>query len=334
MTSVSLHRRAWLRAVAAGGAFAGAPALFNLSTAMAAEPFPSRPIRVVVPFTAGGGTDVVGRALGQALAAELGQPVIIDNKAGAGTVIGSDIVSKSPPDGYTVLLTTSALAINASLVKNLPYDTEKGFSEVGLICHGPNVLVTRPDSKYKTVQDVITAARAAPGKLNYGSSGNGSAVHLAGELFKNLAKVDITHVPYRGAGPAYTDLLGGQIDLVFATAGGASKFVESGKMRAIAVTSAERSAAYKGVPTMAETIPGYAAEVWYAVFAPGGTPPDVLARLNTALRRAAEAPDYRARLASEGLTVAVNTPKEMTRFMRAEEARWRKVIADGRITTA
>ncbi|HEY8614306.1 MAG TPA: tripartite tricarboxylate transporter substrate binding protein [Roseomonas sp.] len=286
-----------------------------------------------MPFTAGGGTDVVGRELAQLLAGELGQPVVIDNRAGGGTVLGSDLVSKAPPDGHTLLLTTSALAINASLVKNLPYDTEKGFSEVGLICHGPNVLVTRPDSPYRSVADIIRAAKADPGKLTYGSSGNGSAVHLAGELFKLMAGVDITHVPYRGAGPAYTDLLGGRLDMVFGTAGGVAAFVKSDRMRALAVTSPQRSPAYDGVPTVAETLPGYEAEVWYALFAPADTPSPVLARLNEALRKVTEAPAYRARLTGEGLTVAANSPAEMTRFMRAEEARWRRVVIDGRITS-
>ncbi|WP_426957003.1 tripartite tricarboxylate transporter substrate binding protein [Muricoccus radiodurans] len=301
--------------------------------ARAAETFPTRPIRLVVPFTAGGGTDVVGRELAQLLAAELGQPLVIDNRAGGGTVLGSDLVSKAPPDGYTLLLTTSALAINASLVRNLPYDTERGFAEVGLICHGPNVIVTRPDSPHRSVADIVRAARADPGGLTYGSSGNGSAVHLAAELFKLTAGVDITHVPYRGAGPAYTDLLGGRLDMVFATAGGVAAFVKGERMRAVAVTSAQRSPAYEGVATVAETLPGYEAEVWYAVFAPGGTPAPVLARLNEAMRRAASSPAYRARLTGEGLTVAVNSPEEMTRFMRAEEARWRRVVTDGRITS-
>ncbi|MEF7615708.1 tripartite tricarboxylate transporter substrate binding protein [Aquincola sp. MAHUQ-54] len=289
-------------------------------------------IRVIVPFTPGGGTDMVGRALIDDMSRELGQPMIIDNKPGAGTVIGSDMVAKAPPDGYTLLLTTSALAINDSLVKKLPYDTQKNFTGVGLICSGPNVLVTHPGSPYKTVQDVIQAAKANPGKLNYGSSGNGSAVHLAGELFKNLAKIDLTHVPYRGAGPAYNDLMGGQIDLVFGTAGGVAKLVDGGKMRAIAVTSAKRTPAYEGVPTIGETVPGYEAEVWYALFAPAGTPPEALNRLNAALRKAAEAPAYRARLVNEGLNVAVNSPQDMTRFLRAEEARWRKVVVEGNVS--
>ena len=322
-------RRDLLRLCAAGGVLVPLGAL----PALGAETYPSRPIRVIVPFTAGGGTDVVGRELAQMLAAELGQAVVIDNRAGGGTVLGSDLASKAAPDGYTLLLTTSALAINASLVKSLPYNTERGFSEVGLICHGPNVLVVRPDSPHRSVADIIRAAKADPGKLTYGSSGNGSAVHLAAELFKLTAGVDITHVPYRGAGPAYTDLLGGRLDMVFGTAGGVAAFVRGDRMRALAVTSPQRTPAYDGVPTVAETLPGYEAEVWYAVFAPGGTPAPILARLNEAMRKVTQAPAYHSRLAGEGLTVAVNSPEEMTRFMRAEEARWRRVVTDGRITS-
>ncbi|MFC5866577.1 tripartite tricarboxylate transporter substrate binding protein [Aquincola agrisoli] len=330
--TVALHSPSRRNALRLLGAAVPAGLSFAAPSARAADAYPSRMIRVIVPFTPGGGTDMVGRALIDDMSRELGQPMIIDNKPGAGTVIGSDMVAKAPPDGYTLLLTTSALAINDSLVKKLPYDTQKNFTGVGLICSGPNVLVTHPGSPYKTVQDVIQAAKANPGKLNYGSSGNGSAVHLAGELFKNLAKIDLTHVPYRGAGPAYNDLMGGQIDLVFGTAGGVAKLVDGGKMRAIAVTSAKRTPAYEGVPTIGETVPGYEAEVWYALFAPAGTPPEALNRLNAALRKAAEAPAYRARLVNEGLNVAVNSPQDMTRFLRAEEARWRKVVVEGNVS--
>ncbi len=298
-----------------------------------AETFPSHALRIVAPFTAGGGTDLVARTLAEGMSKDLGQPIIVDNRPGGGTVIGSDAVAKAPGDGYTLLLTTSAHAINTSLVKTLPYSTEKSFADVALIGRGPNMLVTRADSKYKTVQDVINAARAEPGKLSYGSSGNGTAVHLAGELFKMMTKVNITHVPYRGAGPAYTDLLGGHIDFVFATAAGVGKFVESGKMRALAVTSAARSPSWPQVPTMAEAgLAGYEADVWYAVFASGGTPPEVVARLNLAVKRATEAPIFRSRVESEGLVTAVGTPEELTRYVRSEEARWRKVVAEGRIT--
>ena len=229
-------------------------------------------------------------------------------------------------------MTTSAIAINDSLVKKLPYDTGKDITEVALICTGPNVLVTQPNSPFKTVADVIAAAKAAPGKLSYASSGNGSAVHLAGELFKSMAQVDITHVPYRGAGPAYNDLIGGQVDLLFGTAGGVAKLVAGGKMRPLGVTSTQRVAAYKDVPAIAETLPGYEADVWYALFAPAGTPADVIAKINAAVRTAAETPAYRQRLADEGLTVAANTPAQMTQLMRAEEARWRKVVVAGKVT--
>ena len=298
----------------------------------AAEPFPSRTIRVVVPFTPGGGTDVVGRELIIGMQRTLGQALIIDNKPGAGTVIGTDIVAKAPADGYTLLLTTSAIAINDSLVKKLPYDTQKDITEVALICTGPNLLVTHPNSRFKSVADVIAAARAAPGKLSYASSGNGSSVHLAGELFKTMAKIDLTHVPYRGAGPGYNDLIGGQVDLLFGTAGGVAKLVAGGKMRALGVTSTRRIAAYKDVPTIAETVPGYEADVWYAMFAPAGTPPAVIASINAAIRTAAETPAYKERLVHDGLTVAVNTPAQMTQLMRAEEARWRKVVVEGKVT--
>lgn len=287
---------------------------------------------MVVPFPAGGGTDLVARTLGEGMARELGQAIVVDNKPGGGTVIGSDTVAKASADGYTLLLTTSALPINATLVKKLPYDTVRDFSSVALVCKGPNVLVSRPDSPYKNIADVIRAAKARPGKLTYGSSGNGTAVHLAGELFKSMAGIDITHVPYRGAGPAMTDLLGGQIDFVFGTPGGTGKFVEAGKMRAIAITSAQRSPVFKGVATIAETVPGYEADVWYAIYAPGNLSADVLARLNVAVRKAADAPEFRQRVEAEGLSVAVNSPQEMTAFERAEETRWRKVIVDGRIT--
>jgi tripartite-type tricarboxylate transporter receptor subunit TctC len=328
-------KRRLVKAVAAGAASLACPSFLALASSRAAAQgaYPSRPIRIVVPFTPGGGTDLVARTVAEGMSRELGQPVIIDNKPGGGTVIGSDLVAKAPGDGHTLLLTTSAHAINSSLVKSLPYSTDKSFTDISLVARGPNMLVTHPSKPYRTVKDVIDAARANPGKLTYGSSGNGTAVHLAGELFKLLAQVDITHVPYRGAGPAYNDLMGGQIDLVFATAAGAGKFVESGKMRALAVTSQARSPSWPQVPTFAESgVPGYEADVWYAVFASGGTPAPIAARLNAAVRRAIEAPLFRDRVASEGLIAAPSTPEELTRYVRAEEARWRKVVVAGKVT--
>jgi tripartite-type tricarboxylate transporter receptor subunit TctC len=303
------------------------------SNGVLAQSFPSKPLRIVIPYTPGGGTDLVGRTLADGLARELGQSVIVENRAGGGTVIGSDYVARSDADGYTLLLTTSAHAINSSLVPRLPYSTEKSFTAVALVGNAPNMLVTRPDKPFKTVTDVITYAKAHPGKLTYGSSGNGTAVHLAAELFKNMAKVEITHIPYRGASPALTDLMGGQIDFVFATAASAGKLVESGKLRAIAVTSAARSPSWTDLPTFAESgVAGYVAEVWYAVFAPAGTPPEVIARLNSAIKRAVQYDAFRKRVEAEGLVSAVGTPEQLAAFVRSEEARWRKVVRDSRIT--
>lgn len=320
----SLHRRALV-----GG---GALALLWPASGLQAATYPSRVVRVVVPFSSGGGTEVIGRPLVQAMADILGQALIIDNKPGAGTVIGSDLVAKSPPDGHTVLMTTNALAINASLMPKLPYDTLKDLPPIGRICHGPNIIAVRADSPIRTVADLIQWAQDKPGRLSYASSGNGSAVHLAAELFKIMAKVQIQHIPYRGAGPAYTDLLGGQVDMLFGTAGGAHKFVKSGQMRAIALTSANRVDAYAGIPTVAETLPGYAAEVWYGMFAPKGTPMTFIERLHAALMQAASQPSYKSALHKDGLTQSVNTPHEMAEFMKDDIDRWRKVVVSAGIT--
>lgn len=302
------------------------------ATVLHAAPYPSRVVRVVVPFSSGGGTEVIGRPLVQSMADILGQALIIDNKPGAGTVIGSDLVAKSPPDGHTVLMTTNALAINASLMPKLPYDTLKDLPPVGRICHGPNIIAVRADSPIRSVADLIRLAQDKPGRLSYASSGNGSAVHLAAELFKIMAKVQIQHIPYRGAGPAYTDLLGGQVDMLFGTAGGAHKFVKSGQMRAIALTSANRVDAYAGIPTVAETLPGYAAEVWYGMFASKGTPMTLIERLNAALLQAASQPSYKTALVKDGLTMSVNTPQDMAEFMKDDIERWRKVVVTAGIT--
>jgi len=299
-------------------------------TAMA---YPDTPIRLVVPSAPGGGTDLIARTLGLEMSRDLGQPVIVDNRPGAGTMIGTDAVAKSAPDGYSVVVASFAHAVNPSLQPRLPYGSNAAFAPVLLIGRGPNVLVVRTDSPYKSVADVIAAAKAKPDTLTYASQGTGTSAHLAGEMFANLAKVRLVHIPYKGAGPALTDLLGGQIDFVIGTPGGTVKFVESGKMRAIAITSAERSPVFKDVPTIAETLPGYEADVWYALYAPGGTPPEVIARLNAAVVKAARASEFRQRVEAEGLSVATNTPREMTAFERAEEARWRQVIQQGRIST-
>jgi tripartite-type tricarboxylate transporter receptor subunit TctC len=310
------------------GAFAAAAA-FATTAALAA--YPDKPIRLVVPFAPGGGTDAIARSLGVGMTQTLGQSVIVDNKPGAGTIIGSDAVAKSAPDGYTVLVATFAHAVNPSFMAKLPYDTQKAFAPVSLIARGPNVLIVRADSPYKTVKDIVEAAKAQPGKLTYASQGNGTSAHLAGEMLDNLAKVKLTHVPYKGAGPAMTDLLGGQVDMMFATAAAASPQVASGKLRAIAVTSPERSSAIKNVPAIAETVPGYAVESWYALFVPAGTPPEVVAKLNAAAKSSAATPTFRNATESEGLVVTAGSPQELEAYVKREEERWRKVVKENSI---
>lgn len=302
---------------------------FAATAALAA--FPDKPVRLVVPFAPGGGTDLIARTLGAGMSQALGQTVLVENKPGAGTVIGTDAVAKSPADGYTLVVATFAHAVNPSLQPKLPFDTARAFTPVILLGRGPNVLVVRADSPYKSVQDLVAAAKANPGKLTYASQGNGTSAHLAGEMFTNLAKVQMTHVPYRGAGPALNDLLGGQVDVIFGTAAAVSNFVDQGKLRALGVTTPQRSPALKDVPAIAETVPGYVVESWYGLYAPAGTPADVVARLNAAAAKAARSPEFSKKVEQEGLVISAGAPAELDAYVRAEEARWRKVVKDNNI---
>ena len=307
-----------------------------LGTAPARAEFPDKPIKIVVPFSPGGGTDMVARTIGTLMAQDLGQSVIIENKPGASTMIGTDAVAKSAPDGYTMVMATLAHAVNPSLQPKLPYAHDTAFAPVMLIGRSPNVLVVKAESPFKAVKDIIAAAHARPGKLTYASQGAGTSAHLAGELFNHLAKTDITHIPYKGAGPALTDLMGGQVDMMFATASAVGGFIQGGKLRAIAVTTADRSPAEQlvKVPTVAESgVPGYVADSWYGLFAPAGTPAPIIARLNSAAKKAAQSEVFRKKVEKEGLVVSAGTPEEFNRYVKAEEQRWRTVVKASNITT-
>ncbi len=310
---------------------AAALAMTAFAAGAAFAAFPDRPVKLVVPFAPGGGTDAIARALGTGMSQALGQPVIIDNKPGGGTIIGTDLVAKSPADGYTVVVASFAHAVNPSLMTKLPFDPQKAFDPVILLARGPNILVVRAESPYKTVADVLAAARAQPDKVTYASQGNGTSAHLAGEMFSNLAKVKMTHVPYRGAGPAMTDLLGGQVDVMFATAAAAAPQIAGGKMRALGVTTPQRSPAMKDLPAIGESVAGYAVESWYGLYVPAGTPADVIARLHAAAKKATDSADFRKKIEPEGLSVSAGAPKELDDYVRAEAARWSRIVKENNI---
>jgi tripartite-type tricarboxylate transporter receptor subunit TctC len=317
-TSVSFALAALLLAV-----FSPAPAWCG---------YPDRVIRIVVPFAPGGGTDIVARTLAQEMAKDLGASVIVENKPGAGTIIGTQAVATSEPDGYTLLMGTFANAVNPSLKATLPYDPHKDFAAVALVARSFNIVVVNQKSPIHSIADLIAAAKADPGKLSYGTYGTGTSAHLAGELFKNLAKVDLTTVPYKGAAPAITDLMGGQIQVMFTTVASAAALIEVGHLRALAVTSAERSPAFPQLPTVAEAgVSGYSAESWYGLFAPAKTPSDVIDRLNKSAATAVQSEAFKKLGVNEGLVMVARPPEELDRYFRGEEERWRKVIQDAGI---
>jgi tripartite-type tricarboxylate transporter receptor subunit TctC len=297
-----------------------------------AQGFPEKPVRIVVPFPPGGGNDIISRALAEDMSKNLGQQVLIDNKPGAGTVIGTDHVAKAAPDGYTILIASFAFAVNPSFLPKLPYDHPKAFAPITLIGRSPNIVIVPPDRPFKTMQEMTAHARANPGKLSYGSFGNGTSGHFAPELYKLAAKVDILHVPYKGTGQAITDLLGGRLDMMFATVSGGAAHVRSGKLRALAVTSAKRSPAYPDVPTIAESgVAGYEAQTWYGMLAPAGTPVPVIARLHAAIKAAAETEAFKTKAATDGLVVDIGEGPALAKLIAEEEARWRRVVTEAKI---
>ncbi|MYN11790.1 tripartite tricarboxylate transporter substrate binding protein [Pusillimonas sp. TS35] len=313
-------------------AFATAACAAGATPASAA--FPEHPVRIVVPFAPGGGTDLISRLLGDGMSKALGQPVIVENKPGAGTTIGSEEVARSKPDGYTLLMATFAHAINPSLRTNLPYDTNKAFAPVILVGHSPSVLVVRPDSPFKSVRDLLDAAKKAPGTVTYASQGVGTSAHLAGELLEKLGKVDMSHVPYRGAGPALNDLLGGHVDMMFGTAAAVGSALQAGTLRALAVTTAQRSPALADIPTIAEEgLAGYVLDSWYGLYAPAGTPSEVIARLNKAATEAAQADAFISKVQHEGLMVTPGTPEELDKYVKSEQRRWADIVASSNISS-
>lgn len=295
-----------------------------------AASWPSKPIRWVVPFPPGGAMDAIARTLGEKAGNTLGQPFVIENKPGAGGNIGADFVAKQPGDGYTLMITSIGMATNKPLYGKLSYDPIKDFAPVSLLAVVPNVLVTnatQPD--VKTAKDVIAAARKTPGKLTYASAGNGTSIHLAGEVFTSLAQVDMLHVPYKGSGPAVSDLLGGQVNYMFDSITSARPHIESGKLRALGVTTAKRSKTLPNVPTLAEAgLPGYEVSPWFAVFMPAATPKDIVAKVNSALLEAMKDPDVVKRFETIGAEPVGSTPEEMAQHLARESERWTKLIQE------
>ena len=306
--------------------------LLRAMPAVAKDDYPDRTIRLVVPFAPGGGTDLVARTLAAGLTQELGRTVIVDNKPGAGTIIGSDVVAQAAPDGYTLLMATFAHAVNPSLQKKLPYDTEKAFAPISLVGVSNNVLVVKDASPFRTVQDVIAAAKANPRKLTYASQGIGTSAHLAGELFDNLTGVQMKHVPYRGAGPALTDVIGGQIDMMFATSAAATALIESKRLRALGTTASAGQSQMAGIPAIADTVPGYTVDSWYGLYAPANTPATIINRLNAATNKVVQTEAFQKRVHEEGMRVSPGGPDALEKLVTAEAMRWKKIVIENKIS--
>lgn len=307
---------------------AAAGAAASTLPAFAQDAWPAKPIRLVIPFPPGGATDILGRMVAQELNKALGVSVIAENRAGAGGNIGAEAVAKSAPDGYTLLMgTIGTQSINQSLYPKLPYDPVKDFAPVTLVATVPNVLVVNPSVPANSVKELIALAKSKPGKLNYGSSGNGSSVHLSGELFKSMTGTFMTHIPYRGSAPAVADLLAGQLDLMFDNLPSVISHIKSGRLRALGVTSPKRSPSLPDLPTIAEAgVPGYDATSWFCLVAPAGTPQPVIGRIQQIVARALGTPEIREKLLTLGAEGVGNTPEAFGQFIRAEAAKWAMVV--------
>lgn len=296
-------------------------------SAAASENFPNRPIKWVVPFTPGGAMDSMARTIGEKLSQNMGQPVIIENRPGAGGTIGSSQVAKSDPDGYTMMIVSIGHAVNPALYPKLSYDPVKSFEPVSLVAIVPNVLVVGPGVKASNVSELIAAAKAQPGKMTYASAGNGTTIHLGAELFNAMAGVDIMHVPYKGSAPAITDLLGRQVDIMFDSVSSAKPHIDSGRLKALAVTTMKRSSILPNVPTLNEAgLKGYELNGWYAVFVPAKTPRPIVDKLNAEITKAIKHPDVAKRFAQLGAEPVGSSPEELAATLKSEITRWSDVV--------
>ena len=305
---------------------AGAAALPALSRIAGAQAYPSRPVRLIVPAPAGGGYDLTARLISQVLSERLGAPFIVDTRPGAGTKIGTETVVHAPPDGYTLLLVAAANAINATLYEKLNFNFIRDIAPVATIAGAPNVMVVHPSVSARTVPEFIAHAKANAGKLNMASAGNGTTPHLAGELFKMLTGVDMVHVPYRGGGPALTDLLGGQVQVYFGPMPPSIEHIRSGKLRALGVTSARRSQALRDIPSVSDFVPGYEASQWYGIGVPKNTPSEIIDKLNKEINACLGDLKMKARLADLGGTPLVGSPADFSRLIAEDTEKWAKVI--------
>jgi tripartite-type tricarboxylate transporter receptor subunit TctC len=307
-------------------AAAVAVAMIGAPRANAAD-YPTRPITLIVPYPAGGGNDVIARLVATKMSASLGQPIVIENRGGAGSTIGTRDVARSAPDGYTMLIATSSLAINPALYPDVAYDPKKDFASIGLIATSPNFVLVNPSVPVHSVSDLIALAKRLPGKVDFASTGIGTSTHLAAVLFAKMADVKLNAVPYKGVAPAITDLLGGQVALMFCPMASVVGQVRAGSLRAVAVTGARRSALFPNLPTVAEAgLPGYAAELHYGLVAPAVTPPEVIAKLNGALNNALADEDIRSRLAADGTETLPGTPEAYGTDIASEESKWGAII--------
>jgi tripartite-type tricarboxylate transporter receptor subunit TctC len=295
-------------------------------SASAQSPFPSKPVHIFVPYAAGGAVDILARTLGDAVSQTWGQSVVIENRPGAGGVIASQALVTSPPDGYTLILVASGHPTNAFLYSKLPYDTFKDFTPISLVASSPNILLVRKDSPFKTVADVVAAAKAKPGSLSFGHAGNGTSTHLAGELFKNLARIDIAGIPYKGGLPAINDLLGGQIPLSINNGPESVGQLQAGTVRALAVTTAARASFLPDVPSLSETVPGYDTEVWWGLLGPARLPPDVVAKLSHDFVAALNTAAVKARLGKLGATPIGSSPEQFDAKIHADYDKWGPII--------